>query len=87
MAILKSLKPNSNSGTKEHEILIVSLLAQTYKQNLMDPIDRLPSLLKTVFRLIEILHTYFNDHSPTVQQACARAILDLNMHCLCEQNT
>ena len=84
---MKTLKANSNSATKEHEILVVSILAQTYKEELLDPIDKPASLLKTCFRLVEILHSYFNDHSPTVQQACARALLDLNTHCLGNQTT
>ena len=87
IAILKGLKANSNSGTKEHEILVVSILAQTYKQQLLDPIDKPPSLLKTTFRLVETILSYFNDLSPTVQQACARALLDLNNQCLFEQST
>lgn len=65
----------------------MSILAQTYKDQLLDPLDKPPSLLKSAFRLVEILHSYFNDHSPTVQQACARALLDVNTHCLSRQTT
>ena len=86
IAILKTLKANTSSATKEHEILVISILAQTYKQQLLDPIDKLPSFTKTTFRLVEIIHGYFNDHSPTVQQACARVLLDLNKHCLVDEN-
>jgi hypothetical protein len=79
------LKPNSSSATKEHEVLVVSILAQTFRDSLLDPLDKPPSVLKTCLRLVELLHGYFSDRSPTVQQACARALLDLTAHCLSGQ--
>ena len=85
MATLKSLKPNSNSATKEHEILVISILAQSFKEKLLDPLDKPPSLLKACFRLVEVLLGYFADRSPTVQRACARALLDVTTHCLSGQ--
>lgn len=82
---MKVLKPSTNSTTKEHEILAISILASTLKDQLLDPIDKPPSLLKTCFRLVEVLHGYFADHSPTVQQACARTLIDLSTYCLNNQ--
>ncbi len=87
IAILKTLKPSPNSATKEHEILVISILAITFKTQLIDPVDKPPSLLKTVFRMVEVLHGYFSDRSATVQQACARALLDLSSSCLGGQDT
>jgi hypothetical protein len=68
-------------------VLVVSILAITFKAQLIDPVDKPPSVLKTVFRLVEVLHGYFADRSATVQQACARALLDLSTYCLINQET
>jgi hypothetical protein len=84
---LKTLKPSPNSATKEHEILVISILASIFKTQLVDPVDKPPSILKTVFRMVEVLHGYFADRSATVQQACARALLDLSTYCLGNQDT
>jgi hypothetical protein len=53
---------------------------------MIDPIDKQPTLLKTCFKVIEILLGFFNDTSNSVQQACARVILDIDCHCLGGQN-
>jgi len=79
---LKSLKPNHNSTTKEHEVLVISIIAKAFRSNLIDPVDKQPTLLKTCFKVVEILLGFFNDSSNTVQQACARVLLDLNEFCL-----
>ncbi len=78
LSILKTLKPNHNSTTKEHEILVISILAQCFKENLIDITDKQPNVMKTCFKVVEILLGFFNDSSATVQQACARVLLDLN---------
>ncbi len=82
---MKTLKPSPSSSTKEHEILVISILASTFKEQLLDPIDKPQSISKTCFRIVEILHGYFSDRSPTVQQACARALLDISNYCLANQ--
>ena len=66
---------------------MISILASTFRTQLLDPLDKPPSVLKTAFRLVEVLHGYFADRSATVQQACARALLDLCNYCLSNQET
>ena len=84
VSLLRGLKiEGSSSSTKEHEILIFSLLAEIFKTSLIDPIDKpAPSVVKTVFRLIEMLHLYFVDNTNTVQQACARVLIDIGKYVL-----
>lgn len=68
LSILKGLKKSvANSSTKEHEVLVIASICERYKTNLIDPIDKPPSLLKTAFRVIELIHSYFNDTAVTVQ--------------------
>lgn len=57
-------------------------MSEIFKENLIDPLDRPPSKIKTVFRIIEMLHLYFTDPSNTVQQACARVLIDLGKNVL-----
>jgi hypothetical protein len=54
LALMKSLKiEGTSSSTKEHEILIFSIMAEINKENLIDPIDKPnPSRVKTCFRII-----------------------------------
>lgn len=49
----------------------------------MDPMDKpAPSRIKTCFKIVETLHGYFTETSGTVQQACARVIIDLGKYVL-----
>lgn len=84
ISILKSLKiEGTSSSTKEHEVLVFSILAELYKTNLIDPIDKPnPTIIKTVFKIIEMLHLYFMDSTNTVQIACARVLIDLGKYVL-----
>ena len=43
---------------QEMEILIIGYLSLVYKRQLIDPIDKPPSLVKTVFKLCEMIITY-----------------------------
>ena len=63
------------------------MLAELLKHKLVDPIDKPPSAVKTTFRIIENLHLYFPDTTNTVQQACARVLIDLCKYVLGTENT
>ena len=54
ISVLKSLKKEgTSSSTKEHEVLIFSIMAEIFKTDLIDPIDKpSPTVIKTVLRLI-----------------------------------
>ena len=57
-------------------------MAELLNDRLAEPIDKPPSPVKTTFRIIEILHQYFIDSTNTVQQACARVLIDLARYVL-----
>jgi hypothetical protein len=44
----------------EGEALIIGFILNQYKKNLIDPIDKIPSLEKSIFRIIELLRKFFN---------------------------
>ena len=68
ISILKGPKRTvTNSATKENEVLVIAYLCERYKTSLIDPIDKPPSLIKTAFRVVQLIHSYFNDDSLTVQ--------------------
>jgi hypothetical protein len=79
LSLMKGRKVEGTaSGVKEHEVLVFSILAQTHGEGLVDPLDKpTPSRVKTSLRIVEMLHAYFADTSTTVQQACARVLIDL----------
>ncbi len=55
-ALSENLKTVSKAyGKKEMEILLIGYIAELYKKNLLDPLDKPPNLLKTCIRLYEIL--------------------------------
>lgn len=45
--------------SKESEVLILGFLARTFGPKLVDSLDSQPSFTKTVFRLLELLTSYF----------------------------
>ena len=52
-------KRNSNSGTKEMEVLLLGYIASIFKTNLLDPMDKPPNFIKSVVRVCEGIHAYF----------------------------
>ena len=43
----------------EYEVLVIGFLVSQYRKGLLDPIDKVPSLEKTVFRICELLSRFF----------------------------
>jgi hypothetical protein len=50
-------KPYSVHG-KEAQVCLLGFIAETYKETMMDPMDKPPSLLKTVMRVCDTIHRY-----------------------------
>jgi hypothetical protein len=48
-----------------------------YGKNLLDPIDKIPSLEKSVFRVTEILGKFFGEQMQNVTIACQKTWLDI----------
>lgn len=49
----------SNILSKEAEMLLLGHLARTFGSKLIDSLDNPPSFTKTVFRLLDLMGSYF----------------------------
>ena len=59
LSSLTEYKKVANPNTQEVEVFLLGFIATQYKENLIDPLDKVPSLLKTCFRVIETVQAYF----------------------------
>lgn len=50
---------------------------RSYKKNLLDPIDKIPSLEKSIFRITEILSKFLGEQLQNVAIACQKTWLDI----------
>jgi len=62
LSSLSEYKKVDNPNTQEIEVFLLGFLASQYKEDLIDPLDKTPSLLKTSFRVIETIQSYFKVH-------------------------
>lgn len=56
---------------------MVDYIVKVYGKNLLDPIDKVPSLEKSIFRITEILYRFFGEQLQNVVIACQRTWLDI----------
>lgn len=51
----------SENRTKhaEYEVLVIGFMVSQYRKGLLDPVDKVPSLERTVFRVCELLSRFF----------------------------
>ena len=59
LSSLTEYKKVANPNTQEVEVFLLGFIATQYRENLIDPLDKVPSLLKTCFRVIETIQAYF----------------------------
>jgi hypothetical protein len=60
---------------------LFGFLAKCFKDNMKDPLDRPPSLIKTVRRIIEAIHSFFKENSHLVWRGCAISLIDIMENC------
>jgi len=65
----------ANADKKPHGLMfhaqMFGYLAQCFKTDLKDPLDKPPSLAKTVQRIQEAIYTFFKENSKLVWRGCA----------------
>lgn len=71
---------------KEVYGLLFGFVAFTWKDELIDPLDRPASLSKTVNRIMESLSSLFRESSKLVYKACAMAMSELIDNCYSDKN-
>ena len=83
LGCLSQEKPTVSVREMEYVALTYSLLAQVYKTDLKDSYDKPPDLTKTIKRIIStILKRFFTQKSASIQQTCARVLIDISEFCL-----
>ena len=56
-------------------------LAKCFKTDLLDPLDKPPSLIKTINRILETIFTFFKETSEIVWGGCGISILEIIENC------
>jgi len=59
LSSLTEYKKVASPATQEIEVHLMGFIATQFKENLIDPLDKTPSLMKTCFRIIDAIHAYF----------------------------
>lgn len=77
LSLLCEKHKNSTTANKESQILLFGHLAQVYRAQLLDPLDKPPNLMKTVVRVCENIHSYLRESSSAINQACAQSLVDV----------
>lgn len=71
-----------NSTAKEGQLEILTFIIEKFKDELLDPLDNPPTLIKTVQRICAVVCKNLNDSSTQVHVACANALLAIHRTCL-----
>jgi hypothetical protein len=56
-------------------------LAKTYKNEMLDPLDKPANLLKTIVRVCESIHGNLKENSTLIHLACANSLIDVYENC------
>ena len=59
LSCLSQTKRTENLNEKASELLVISFIAKTFNTELIHPNEK--SLIKTVFRLVQMIHSYFSN--------------------------
>jgi hypothetical protein len=54
-----SVLSENRTKNAEYEVLVIGFMVSQYKKGLLDPLDKAPSLDKTIFRICELLSRFF----------------------------
>ena len=59
LSSLSEYKKIATPSAQECEVSLFGYISVQFGENLIDPLDKNPSLLKTAYKVIEIIHSYF----------------------------
>ena len=72
-----SRKVKSSPQSMMQHAQMFGVLAKVCKSKLKDPIDRPPSLVKTVTRITDSLISFLSEDSPVVWKGCALSLWEI----------
>ena len=74
-------------GAKEIYALLYGLISNVYQENLLDPLDNPPNIIKTINRILNhIFKFYLSHNSNNIHKACAFSICDIFENCMPKDN-
>jgi len=82
ISLLSVYLKSCTSHAKEIQVLLIGYLASVFKENLMDPLDKPPNIIKTIVRVLEIIHNYLKENSIVIHKACGLALQEVYTHCM-----
>lgn len=56
-------------------------VAKCFKTELLDPLDKVPSVTKTVNRMLETIFTFLKEKSDHVWDGCGRSLMEIMESC------
>jgi hypothetical protein len=62
-------------------------LAKCFKAELKDPLDKPPTLVKTVLRIQESIYTFFKEKSKLVWRGCGLSLAEILDNCFPDRTT
>lgn len=78
MRIWLSVLSENRKRHSESEINVLGYIVQQYGKGLLDPLDKIPSVEKTVFRITELLiKLYFSEDNQVVALALQKVWTDI----------
>ena len=87
LSLLGEQYKRANTAHKEMQVLLFGYLSEIYGSNLCDPLDKEPSLVKTIIRVCEMIHKYLQENSTIVHHACAHSLLQIYQNCMSKDST
>ena len=87
ISCLSTYSRNATITGMEIYALLYGFLSVIYKENLMDPIDNPPNIIKTINRILTHIRQYYlNSNSYVVHKAASRSLCDIYDNCMPKEN-
>ena len=75
-------KSNISNSSKEAQAMIYGIIAKEFKDNLYDPIDKPPNLIKSIERLLTQLRDGYLPTTTQIQNAVAESYIKILIYCM-----
>jgi hypothetical protein len=87
ISLLSIYYENCTQSAKEIQVLLLGYISSVYRENLIDPLDKPPNLVKTVVRVTEIIQNYLKENSIVIHKACSLSLQELFDNCMPKDDT
>lgn len=86
ISLLSISHKNCSIAAKELQVMLIGVIAQVFQENLQDPLDKPPTIIKTIERLIRVIQGFMKENSDIVHYACAETLVQLYKNCMPKDN-